>query len=116
MSMSFKTLLDNCEEADNMITTGWKNKNNTSGRKCICGSWKEHWIRFNHFKYLWPSKCSVNGCNNRATLGAHVINGNVAGEFIVPMCDSCNKRREEFDLDYGTSFASANKSKTCEKY
>lgn len=93
--------------------TGWKNKAGTAYRACKCGSWKEHWKNFSN--KVWPSTCSVNGCNNTPTLGAHVINPNVIGERIVPMCDSCNNRSESFTLKGGITCPSANKTKTCEK-
>jgi hypothetical protein len=92
---------------------GWKNKKGTSTRSCKCGSWKQHWINCSGKE--WPEKCSVLGCNNRATLGAHIINTDVSGEYIVPACDSCNKLDSEFDLKGGISLVSANKQKTCEQ-
>jgi hypothetical protein len=55
------------------------------------------------------------GCNHKATLGAHIINNNVPGEYIVPACDSCNKSSTEFDLKGGIKLVSANRQKTCEK-
>lgn len=90
----------------------WKNKNGTSNRTCKCGSWKEHWI--NRSGKEWPTKCSVLGCNNVATLGAHIINKNVSGEYIVPACESCNKVSYEFNLKNNITLVSANKQKTCE--
>ena len=92
---------------------GWKNKNGTSNRTCNCGSWKNHWI--NNSGEKWPDRCSVLGCNNSATLGAHIINNNVSGEYIVPDCDSCNQSSYEFDLRVGIKLVPANKQKTCEK-
>lgn len=64
---------------------GWKNKKGTSTRYCSCGSWKQHWI--NNTNESWPNKCSVDGCNNTAILGAHVINSNVEVEYIIPVVD-----------------------------
>ena len=92
---------------------GWKNKKGTADRTCACGSWKQHWINFSGKE--WPSKCSVQGCNNSATLGGHIFNSDSSlEEYIVPMCDSCNKRTEEFSLKSVTC-VSANQSKTCGK-
>lgn len=90
---------------------GWKNKSGTSDRSCKCGSWKQHWI--NNSNEKWPTCCSVAGCDNKATLGAHIYNPNVEGEWIVPMCESCNKNNSEFSLTGGITLVSANKSKTC---
>ena len=91
----------------------WKNKNGTGDRTCSCGSWKQHWI--NYSGRSWPDECSVSRCANKPTLGAHVINSKVPGEKIVPMCDSCNKKTEYFDLKNNTILVNANKSETCEK-
>lgn len=97
-----------------MVTaTGWKNKKGTAERACLCGTWKKHWLNFSG--ETWPRVCSVDGCWNEPTLGAHVINANVTGEQIVPMCASCNNLSGSFNL-LGVRLVSANKSKTCEKY
>ncbi len=52
---------------------------------------------------------------NKPTIGAHIINANVDGEKIVPMCDACNKKTGYFTLKGGISLVSANRSETCEK-
>lgn len=96
-----------------ITANGWKNKKGTGERSCKCGSWKQHWI--NNSNKEWPDKCSVSGCNNAAMLGAHIINNNVSGEYIVPACDSCNKLSSEFDLKGKTTLVPANKQKTCEQ-
>ena len=92
--------------------SGWKNKSGTGNRSCNCGTWKHHWI--NGSGKPWPNECSVLGCTNNATLGAHVINSSVSGEKIVPACDSCNKLSGEFTLKGGITLISANKSETCD--
>ena len=93
--------------------SGWKNKVGTGARTCKCGSWKQHWINFSDKP--WPSECSVKGCSNKPTLGAHVINKDVEGERIVPMCDSCNKLTESFALKGSVICPPANTSITCDK-
>lgn len=90
---------------------GWKNKTGTSNRTCTCGSWKQHWI--NYTSKNWPSVCAVEGCNNNATVGAHIYNSNAEGEWIAPMCESCNKKTGEFALKNHTALVPANKAKTC---
>ena len=92
---------------------GWSNKDGTSVRSCSCGTWKDHWLKSS--KSAWPSVCSVQGCSNAATLGGHVINQQVTGEKIVPMCDSCNGLRGSFNLKEGVRLISANTAETCEK-
>jgi hypothetical protein len=93
-------------------TSGWQNKGGTSGRSCKCGTWKQHWI--NSSSKSWPATCSILGCSNPATLGAHVFNNNVTGERIVPACDSCNHLSSQFNLKGGVTLVSANKQNTCE--
>lgn len=95
----------------NVTANGWKNKKGTGSRSCNCGSWKNHWI--NNTNKSWPNTCSIAGCNNIATLGAHIINSSVSGERIVPACDSCNKLHGEFNLKGGVTLVSANKKETC---
>lgn len=91
-------------------TEGWKNKVGTAGRSCACGSWAQHYA--NETK-VWPKVCSIYGCANEPTLGAHVINAAVSGEFIVASCDPCNKQTSGFSLKPGISVASANQGQTC---
>jgi len=95
-----------------LAVAGWRNKKGTGERNCKCGSWKDHWIKFSGKE--WPDLCSVAGCEEKPTLGAHIINSNVSGEKIVPMCDSCNKSADVFSLKSGISKVSANTSETCE--
>ncbi len=96
-----------------LTANNWKNKSGTGNRTCKCGSWKQHWINF--AKKDWPKQCSVEGCMNEPTIGAHIINADVDGEKIVPMCDACNKKTGYFTLKGGISLVSANRSETCEK-
>ena len=94
-------------------TKDWKNKKGTGDRICKCGSWKNHWI--NYSGQSWPIYCSCKDCYNKATLGAHLINDFVNGEFIVPLCNECNSRNDAFELKVGTIIVSANRSKTCDR-
>lgn len=94
-----------------ITASNWKNKGGTSNRSCNCGTWKQHWLNVSN--KIWPSTCSISGCSNTPTLGAHIINLNVSGERIIPACDSCNKLVDEFDLKGGVSLVPANKSTTC---
>lgn len=93
--------------------SGWSNKAGTSDRACKCGSWSQHWV--NYSGKSWPTTCSVQNCNNKATVGGHVINGAVTGERIVPLCDSCNKVSSAFSLKGSITLPSANRAETCEK-
>jgi len=98
-----------------MTRFNWKNKGNTGERNCKCGSWKNHWLNYSG-STSWPTICSVDGCNNEPSLGGHVYQVDDGKEYIVPLCNSCNKRSDVFDLRGSTSLARANKSETCEKY
>ena len=90
-----------------------KNKGGTKERECSCGSWKKHWENFSG--QTWPEKCVVVDCNNKATVGAHIIFKGSNYEFIVPMYDKCNSRHDEFYIDAEITPVPANKSKNCDK-
>lgn len=94
---------------------GWKNKGGTGDRACHCNSWKNHWV--NYSRGNWPSGCSVEGCGNKAEVGAHIYNESpdVTNEYIAPFCDSCNKKSSVIKLKGGTTLVRANKQETCEK-
>ena len=95
---------------------GWKNKRGTCEKDyCSCGCCKDHWLNFSNQE--WPDQCSVVGCNNRATDGAHMYNSNESmREWIVPTCHKCNTTYDtELPLKNGITLVSANKSITCEK-
>ena len=96
-----------------IVASGWSNKGGTAERACKCGTWQQHWI--NESKKPWPTTCSVQGCSSKPTLGAHIINPQVSGERIVPMCSSCNNLTGSFTLKGSISLIHANKSLTCEK-
>ena len=95
------------------------NINGTSDNKCKCGSWKAHWEKFNEGKDTWPTYCSVYGCLETATVGAHVQKETDSNKwFIIPFCDKHNGpefKGESIDVPDYTSFASANRSETCDK-
>lgn len=93
--------------------TGWKNKSDTSEQTCECSSWKQHWL--NYSGKAWPDTCSVRGCNNKASVGAHIYNTDrdVDGDFIVPVCSSCGSSLDEFDLKACIKLVPAGKQKTC---
>ena len=70
---------------------GWKNKPGTSKRK-DGSTMKSLWEK----KYKWPQKCSVLGCNESATDGAHMINSGTGSfeEWIVPTCHFHNEQED----------------------
>lgn len=94
---------------------GWKNKAGTGYRSCDCGSWKEHWK--NCSGEDWPDQCSVEGCSEEPTDGAHLYNQYANGEWIAPFCHQHNcERSNEFTLKAETTLVSSNKQKTCVEY
>ena len=96
-----------------LTTIGWSNERGNGSRFCKCDSWKKHWL--NSSKIPWPESCSVHDCSNTPTLGGHIINPNVTGERIVPICDSCNQLTNPFNLKGRIMLVSANRSKACDK-
>jgi len=101
----------------NGASPGWKNKGGTGDRSCPCGSWKVHWLIYSDAE-AWPTQCANKACDKPPTLGGHVYNGGSLlsrEEYIVPLCDSCNKLTSTFTIRAGTYCASANKSETCEQ-
>ena len=96
----------------NMLTNGWKNKNDSADKSCRCGTWKNHWL--NYANKSWPSFCAVYGCVHSPTLGALIYNAVITGEYIVPMCHSCNGLNVTFNLNEGVTPIGANKSEVCE--
>lgn len=92
----------------------WTNVNGTSTRRCNCKTWKSHWENY-AFRRGWPSRCSVLGCSNVPTVGAHVRKNNGAKNYIVPMCSSCNgKRNSVFHFKQNTMVVLANRRLTCD--
>lgn len=92
-------------------TSGWKNKIRARKIHCKCGSWKDHWI--NNSKSPWPLLCSISGCWQSPTLGIHIRNRNVKGEYIVPACDRCRWIIDEFNLKPGVAIVPAKKQLAC---
>lgn len=64
-------------------------------------SWRDYWI-YNSGR-PWPHYCSVQGCLDRAEVGAHVklVDGYDNRWYIVPMCYKHNNDRNgSFYVDY----------------
>ena len=92
-----------------------QNINGSSDRSpnCNCGSWKNHWLSYSGARN-WPAQCSVKGCTEPATVGAHVQFRHNGNWYIVPMCYSHNNMRgQSVELCDDTRIASANRSETC---
>ena len=72
-----------------------KNLNGTSKKNppAGCSCWLNFWVQKTGRK---AGECAH--CSNPATLGGHVkpVNGSLT--YIVPLCDACNKRTDEFTV------------------
>lgn len=80
-------------------TTGWSNQHGMGLHACSYANWKQQWIRKEHKP--WPSTCSVKGCKNPATAGAHVRHPEIHGGAVVPVCEACLRRGGLFTLKEG---------------
>lgn len=87
-----------------------KNINGTSSNRCKCGNWLTHWENYSGAPAIF---CSVIGCNNSASVGAHVQKANslVDKWYIVPMCQFHNFSSGE--LEVSPPLVSANVNETC---
>lgn len=76
-----------------------KNLHGTSGRVPDgYSSWLAFWEANAGQK---ASECHRFYCNNKDLLGAHVIKADSSDKswYIIPLCQSCNKRTDEFWVD-----------------
>lgn len=91
-----------------------KNINGTSQNKCSCGSWLKHWERFSGQLALL---CIEKNCLNMDLVGAHVQKAGAYDSkwYIIPLCNSHNKSKEELEINDNYQMVSANKVETCEK-
>ncbi|SDR37343.1 hypothetical protein [Pseudovibrio sp. Tun.PSC04-5.I4] len=84
---------------DGLNGIGWKKQKDTADEVCRCNSLKEHWIQ--HSRKSWPAKCGNVGCHNKPTHGAHVKWLSGSRSLIIPLCASCNKQTERFNVRDG---------------
>jgi hypothetical protein len=92
-----------------------RNLNGTSGRRCRCGTWIDHWRRFSNGARI---TCARLECQNSAILGAHVqiVDRRYGRDWwIVPLCYACNNRMNDqtMHIDRRTIMISANVRFTC---
>ncbi len=90
------------------------NINGTSGNRCNCGSWLDHWKNFSGQDL--PSYCPVDKCLSKPTVGAHVQKDSSTdrGWYIVPLCASCNAETgKSLLINDWIALVSANTSVTC---
>ena len=66
----------------------------------VCGPWIDHWKTFSGEE---PGLCANSDCNKQAKDGGHVTITGKDGEWIVPLCKTCNhpSKTEEMSLRSG---------------
>ena len=68
--------------------------------KCTCPgckSWLDHWERKTRRTALI---CGATDCRKPAVVGGHVrVSGNPVSHYVVPLCKTCNERKDEFYVD-----------------
>ena len=90
------------------------NVNGTSASTCKCGSWLDHWKKFNGQSL--PTYCSEKTCLKKPEVGAHVQkdNANDKSWYIVPLCTEHNRQTgKSLELVDSATLVSANVSQTC---
>lgn len=92
-----------------------RNIGGTGQNSCGCDSWLDHYRRGSGIS-SGLTFCSIEGCYNAATVGAHVqISGSITRQwFIVPMCESHNRvTTSDLSIPNSTPRVSASVEKTC---
>ena len=92
------------------------NINGTSDNTCNCGSWLNHWKKYNSGRQAVPTYCPVNSCYSKAEVGAHVQKDSYSDKswYIIPLCSEHNRKISgSLDVTDTVSLASANVSETC---
>lgn len=92
-----------------------QNLNGTGNKACSCGTWLEHWRRYNGVTSKIPPKCAAIDCDEPVGDGAHIKKSVMHDQrhFIVPLCKACNHRTDIFDIPDDTPLALANVAETC---
>lgn len=92
-----------------------KNINGTSDKACKCGSWLDHWKKFS--KQSVPTYCPETNCTAKQLVGAHVQKDSSTDSswYIVPLCDTHNKKATALTISDSVELVSANVSATCGK-
>lgn len=82
---------------------------------CKCGSWLNHWRKFNSSGAGIPAYCPAFGCVKKDLVGAHVQKAGPSDRswYICPLCEDHNKATGS--LEVNCALAPADVSKTCGK-
>lgn len=80
-------------------------------QKCNCENWVDHWKKHSKNKI---AICSSVGCYNTDVTGAHVKKiDSDHDSYIIPLCEPCNDRTEEFNVGFLTEFAPIGVAESC---
>ncbi len=93
-----------------------KNILGTGTRKCKCGNWMSHWMKYS--KQSTISTCAKLGCTDKAEDGGHVIKCSPSPDknwYIIPLCKKHNSSSftECYSIKSSIILVSANISLTC---
>lgn len=94
------------------------NINGTTDNTCKCGSWLEHWKKYNSGRQPLPTYCPEKSCTKKPEVGAHVQKDGSSDRswYIVPLCPTHNGMKgATIEVSDSISLASANVSETCGK-
>ena len=106
-------------QTDELMTMTWENGDHFKlhleaqlshvvGSSAQKGNWKKFWL--DHTGRVWPKKCQILGCGQRASVGAHVYikyrSRSLHSNFILPTCQTCNRDSRQ---EYGQGWVSAKK-------
>jgi hypothetical protein len=89
-------------------------------QKCNCGSWKNHWVKFNTDRLLWPTICAVRNCKEPAYKVAHVkiVDPYDVQWHLIPLCKGHyedHKNGEYLDIDDNKGSFANNQDITCKQ-
>lgn len=87
--------------------------------KCNCGSWEDHWLKYNIDKLSWPEICAVSNCNEPVYKAAHVkmIDRYDTQWHLIPLCKKhYNDEKVDFlDIDDNKASFAHNQDITCKQ-
>jgi hypothetical protein len=89
------------------------NLNGTTGKKCPCGTWLNHWKNYSNQEV---GKCSAYGCINEADRGGHVQRKDIddMSWYIIPIClDHNNQFGKEYLVYDDTIFIPVTDTSRC---
>jgi|ERR1035437_7790800 hypothetical protein len=85
---------------------------NQPEKKCICGSWMNHWKVFSHQQIMM---CVAAHCSGTDLTGVHVqrTDPDDTRIYVVPLCEKHGKSKEAIEISDHTKLITADITKTC---